>query len=259
MTKLFQTKAYCKYLYKARHRKGYGIHSPYLFHFLVDVIYEKSNYYCFKKHKIEHQKTLKNNTIINLPNLGTGCARTTTVSKIAKSASKNNKDAQLLFRLTQECKAKTIIELGTNLGLTTQLLAQCNSDSKIYTFEGANELCKYAYKRFQKQALHNIKLIEGNIDSTLPSISSNLKQVDFVFFDANHTYDATINYFKILFPLHHENSIFVFDDIHQSKGMEKAWEEIIQNKEITVSLDFYKFGIILFKNGIPKQHRIISY
>lgn len=259
MTKLFQTKAYCKYLYKARHRKGYGIHSPFLFHFLVDVIYEKSNYYCFKKHKIEYRKTLQDQTIINLPNLGTGNARKTTVSKIAKSASKSNKDAQLLFRLAQECKANTIIELGTNLGLTTQLLAHCNSNAKIYTFEGAKELCKYANKQFQNQNLHNIQLIEGNINNTLPAIASTIKKADFVFFDANHTYDATIKYFEILFPLHQESSIFVFDDIHQSKGMEKAWEKIIQNKEITISLDFYRFGIILFKKGIPKQHRIISY
>jgi len=30
-----------------RHRRGYGVHSPFAFHFLRDVVYEKASYYAY--------------------------------------------------------------------------------------------------------------------------------------------------------------------------------------------------------------------
>ena len=37
------------WLLRIRHRCGYGVHSPYAFHFITDVIYEKASYYSYKE------------------------------------------------------------------------------------------------------------------------------------------------------------------------------------------------------------------
>ena len=37
------------WLRRFRHRCGYGVHSPYAFHFITDVIYEKTPYYAYEE------------------------------------------------------------------------------------------------------------------------------------------------------------------------------------------------------------------
>ncbi|MDY3821003.1 MAG: hypothetical protein SOZ86_06845 [Bacteroidaceae bacterium] len=36
-----------RWLCRWRHRRGYGVHSPYAFHFITDVVYESSAYYAY--------------------------------------------------------------------------------------------------------------------------------------------------------------------------------------------------------------------
>lgn len=77
---------------------------------------------------------------------------------------------------------------------------------------------------------------------------------DLIYFDGNHTKEATLNYFERLLPTAHNNSVFVFDDIHWSAGMEAAWEEIKAHPQVTVSIDTYYLGLIFFRKEQAKQH-----
>ncbi|MDP3446251.1 MAG: hypothetical protein Q8T08_25620 [Ignavibacteria bacterium] len=40
--------------------------------------------------------------------------------------------------------------------------------------------------------------------------------------------------------------------------MEEAWETIKNNKEVTITIDLFQFGIVFFRNGIEKQHFVLS-
>ena len=55
----------------------------------------------------------------------------------------------------------------------------------------------------------------------------------------------------------HENSIFIFDDIHWSNGMEEAWEHIQAHPSVTCSIDIFWIGIIFFKKDQPKEKYVI--
>lgn len=59
----------------------------------------------------------------------------------------------------------------------------------------------------------------------LPEVLGNLPKLDIVFFDANHTYEATINYFEQCLPKAHSKTVFIFDDIHWSEEMERSLEQ----------------------------------
>ena len=76
---------------------------------------------------------------------------------------------------------------------------------------------------------------------------SKLKSIDLAFIDGNHQEKPTIEYFEKILKYSHEKTIFIFDDIHWSKGMEKAWKYIIQNKKVSLSIDLF-FATKLIKS-----------
>ena len=100
----------------------------------------------------------------------------------------------------------------------------------------------------------NIELVIGNFDENLAKTLASLEQVDLVYFDGNHRKKATLDYFNLCLTKKTNDSIFIFDDIYWSREMKKAWDEIIRNENVTVSIDLFKLGIVFFRSGIPKQH-----
>lgn len=75
-----------------------------------------------------------------------------------------------------------------------------------------------------------------------------------VYFDGNHQKEATLIYFGMLLPLAHNDSVFIFDDIHWSKGMEEAWEEIKAHPRVRVTIDSFFWGIVFFRQEQEKEH-----
>src|SRR5690606_971117 len=52
---------------------------------------------------------------------------------------------------------------------------------------------------------------------------------------------------------------YLIGDIHWSKAMHRAWNEIRGMEEVRMSLDFHECGVLLFKEGLGKQHYVLSY
>jgi predicted O-methyltransferase YrrM len=87
----------------------------------------------------------------------------------------------------------------------------------------------------------------------LPDLLPQVGKLDFAFIDGNHTYKATVSYFETLLKVAHNDTVFVFDDIHWSEGMEKAWNEICDNGQVTVSIDLFRMGIVFLNKDLSKQ------
>lgn len=256
---LFDIKVRLQYILRAHYRKGHWVHSPFTFHTLNYVIFERTPYYSFNIIESLRQQLLHDNTTLTLQPLGTSQAKTTTIARELKNSTKSPRQAQLLQRLCASNQSHYIIELGTNLGLSTAYLASNNSNSQVYTLEGQPQLCQIAQQNFKQLHLNNIQIIEGNINNTLPTLIQQIPQIDLLFIDANHQYQATINYYKLAKSKVHKNTIIVFDDIHWSEGMQQAWNEIRQDPDIRLAIDIFHMGIIWFNTDIPKQHYIVAF
>ena len=256
---LFDIKVRLQYILRAHYRKGHWVHSPFTFHTLNYVIFERTPYYSFNIIESLRQQLLHDNTTLTLQPLGTSQAKTTTIARELKNSTKSPRQAQLLQRLCASNQSHYIIELGTNLGLSTAYLASNNSNSQVYTLEGQPQLCQIAQQNFKQLHLNYIQLIEGIINNTLPTLIQQIPQIDLIFIDANHQYQATINYYKLAKSKVHKNTIIVFDDIHWSEGMQQAWNEIRQDPDIRLAIDIFHMGIVWFNTDIPKQHYIVAF
>lgn len=258
MKKIYQLFNYIKYIIISKNT--HGVHSPFVFDLLNNVFYNFSEFYCYSKIEELRSSLKKNKTTLFHTDYGANPKNiTTTISNIARKSAKQPKYAQLLFRIVNHFQPQNVLELGTSIGISTAYIASGNVSSSFITLEGSAEIAKIAKENFEKLGYKNIQLIEGNFNTTLTSVLKRIETLDFVFFDGNHTYEATMNYFYQCLAKKHNSSIFIFDDIYWSPEMTKAWEEIKNNNEVTVTIDIFQMGIIFFRKEQMKQHFIIRY
>ncbi len=257
-------KKYFKYYINAQNGKGHGVHSPFVFDFIIHVLNDTKEYECYKRIESLRKKLLQNNLIINVEDFGAGSAvipfKARKVSAIAKSSLKNKKFASLLYRIVKYYQPQSIVELGTSFGISTCYLASGNKNADVNTFEGSKEIAKIARLNFVTTHLKNINLIEGNFNDTFFNAIQNIEKVDFAFIDGNHRRDATIDYFLNLLKKSTGTSVFIFDDIYWSGEMEEAWKQIQEHDSVTLTIDLFFIGLVFFNSDFKvKQHFTIRF
>lgn len=249
--------------YKVRAVNQHGVHSPFVFRLLNNVIYRLDPYYSYESVEALRATLLQNGQVIHCTELGagsrTGKSQRKTVKQIARQAVKPAKYGQLLFRLVDYFQPQTILELGTSLGLTTSYLAMANRSAKVTSMEGCSELIPIAQKHLDQLEIKNVELIEGNFDDRLPEWLAGISSLDFVYFDGNHRKKPTLEYFHQCLEKANNQSVFVFDDIYWSKPMTEAWEEIKAHPKVSVTIDLYQMGIVFFREGQAKEDFIIRF
>ena len=231
--------------------------------FISDFIKFSFNKKTFNKNTliINYKKELsKNKNSIRITDFGAGSrvfkSNERQISKIAKYAGISNKNASILANIVNYLQPKSILEIGTSLGVATSALSIRNKDSEITTLEGCPETAKIAQQQFDKFNLENINLIIGDFKNTLPKATKN-NNYDLIYFDGNHQKKATLDYFNLCLQTINNNSVFIFDDIHWSKGMEEAWNKIKQHPKVTSTIDTFQWGIVFFKKELEKEHLTI--
>ena len=254
--------SYIKYCFK---RQGkYHIHSPFAYDFYMKVIDDKTRYAEYELLNEQRNYFLSSTQTFTTTDFGAGAAKkgsnnyTAIVGKMAKSISHNQIQNELLFRIARYFLPNSIIELGTAFGLSCAALSLACPQAHVQTLEGCPQKASMAQQEFEKLGLTNVDVVVGNFAETLPHCLNTQGALGLVFFDGNHREDATINYFNQCFEHSNSQTIFVFDDIHWSKGMERAWETIKCDQRVALTIDLYQFGLVFFREGIEKQNFIFK-
>jgi predicted O-methyltransferase YrrM len=251
---IFKLFSFVRYLIRSFHL--HGIHPPFAFRLTKEVIRDRSAYYAYDEIEAIRSKLLLTQKKIRIDDFGEGKTRTSLrrISSICRTASQRKGFAQMIHRLTREVKADQILELGTSLGITTAYLAKARPGAQIISIEGAAELHKIADINLKKLDILNVKLVNDRFEDSLEKALQELGKVDLAYFDGNHQYDATLKYFESCLEYAHEKSLFIFDDIHWSAGMQKAWDQIIKHPRVQCSIDLFQIGLIYFDRSLTKQN-----
>jgi predicted O-methyltransferase YrrM len=254
---LYSIKAYIKFLKASTNQ--HGVHSPFVYDLVTKCFYDKSKHKEYSILKQYRQSLYQNFNRITISDFGSGSrvfkSNERVITKMAKTSGISSKRAKLLFRMVSYFNSKSILELGTSLGLASSALSLGNKQASITTIEGCQETAKIAQEQFRTFQLNNIQVIVDTFEKALPELVSN--QCNLVYVDGNHTKEATLNYFELLLPTTTNNSVFIFDDIHWSKGMTEAWDEIKNHPAVTVSIDTFYWGIVFFRKEQAKEHFVI--
>jgi predicted O-methyltransferase YrrM len=252
-------KKYFKYYLTSSNGKGHGVHSPFVFEFIKFVLNDKNKYDVYDTIEKQRKVLLNDKTVIEVEDFGAGSTVIKTnkrvVKDIAASSLKPKKYSQLLFRMIQFYNKKNVLELGTSFGITTSYIAAASNNPKVTTMEGSQSIAAIAQQSFNALQLNNIAIIKGDFENTLASFLASSNTIDFAFLDGNHRKIPTLNYFQQILQKSDKETIFVFDDIHWSKEMEEAWEEIKSHESVTLTIDLFFIGIVFLKKDFKvKQH-----
>jgi predicted O-methyltransferase YrrM len=250
---------YIRYYFTASNGKGHGIHSPFVFEFITKVLNDKTIYPAYGEIEKLRIELLSDQTFLAIDDRGAGSgfsrSNRRSVASITKHSLKSRKYGQLLFRIAGFYKPKSILELGTSLGITTAYFSRADPGAAVITMEGAPEVAGIAKENFRKLGISNITLIGGSFDDQLLSVVNGLPSVGLAFIDGNHRMEPTLRYFDTILTGTSNESILVLDDIHWSAEMEQAWAHCKDHPSVTLSIDLFFIGILFFRREIrEKQH-----
>lgn len=255
---------YLHYYFTAANGKGHGIHSPFVYRFVRDLLIDSTNYPEYNSVENLRSRLKQDQQLVDIEDLGAGSAlsksRRRTVASIARHAAKSKKLAQLLFRISQNFQPANILELGTSLGISTTYLAKGNPAAKVITIEGSRPIAELAQANFISLGLNNIESVTGNFDLVLPEILNRMPTVDLAFIDGNHRLQPTLSYFEQIMEKVNNDSLIIFDDIHWSAEMEEAWKQIQQDSRVRISIDLFFIGLVFFrKESREAQHFTVRF
>lgn len=158
----------------------------------------------------------------------------------------------LLFKLIREFKPTSGLELGTSLGISTayQTLAmEINGSGKCVSLEGSPALASLARINLTTLGLKRATVKTGPFQNTMAVALQECRPVDYAFIDGHHEEQATLRYFEQIFPFLADNSVVVFDDVSWSAGMRRAWNKIIVDSRVQISVDLSKLGICVIASS----------
>lgn len=118
MSKLLTLKRPFIWLRRFRHRCGYGVHSPFAFDLITNVIYEKANYYSYKTLAAQ---------VKGMPR------------KQRKACGVSSKVNRLLFRLVNRLQPEVIVHIGRSVA-SSLYLKSVRPSAQYLHFDHAEEL-----------------------------------------------------------------------------------------------------------------------
>ena len=268
---------YLHYYFTAANGKGHGIHSPFVFDFVTRVLNDRGPYPAWTAIEEMRGRLLRDERVLRIEDMGAGSVyargaadavagssadtaariegvgtkmRTGSVRKIsdiARRAAKPRRLGQLLFRIAHHYQPATVLELGTSLGLSTAYLATGAPGARVISIEGSGEIIETAAENLNSLGL-TPELIQGNFDVLLEPLLGRIGPVELAFVDGNHRCEPTLQYFHLLMAHVRGPAVLIFDDIHWSAEMEKAWTAIRADPRVYMTIDLFFIGLIFLRD-----------
>jgi predicted O-methyltransferase YrrM len=250
-------KSYLNYL--RRSKTHYGVHSPFVYSLITNCLYDKKTYSAYATLKNYRKYLLRDGNVLTVNDVGAPSKvfkqPERTVKSMAKVAGSSMKELKLWYRLAKYFAPGKVLELGTHLGLSA-LAWRLGADGEVVSVEKSGSLLQYAREHLPRYTNKEIQWVQADFGDFLNASDT---VWDLVFVDGNHTYEATMQYFELLKKRSHNGTLLIFHDIHWSEGMEKAWQDIVSDTGVHVTIDLFCCGLVFFRREQFKEHFIIRF
>lgn len=168
----------------------------------------------------------------------------------ACGVSKPPSQAVLLYALARRLNPASILELGTNVGISSAFLgaglADAGGSGRVLSLDVSPYRIEVARALHRDLAIGGIETRVGLFEDTLSGAIADAAPIDMAFIDGNHQYEPTLAYTDAIAERSIEGAIFVYDDVRWSDGMKQAWAEILKDRRFPVVIDLHSMGLALY-------------
>lgn len=212
---------------KVRRHRGHGVHSPFVFNLINNVIEEKAAYYAYE----DIAKYL-------LP--------------FDANVYRVNKSHTLAFRMVNRFNPRRILEIGAGNGLNTLYLTAVSSQAICHSIEADPVNFNYAKELYGAGWGRKIEL------------SDNLQQnftgkYSCIYINLNNFNDLSDERIQTIEELVDEKSFIIVEGIRTNRKQRLLWNSIKDLKSRTAVLDLFDIGVVFFNTELYRWDHKISF
>jgi hypothetical protein len=227
-------------------RKGYGVHSPFVFDLITNVIEEMMIFYAYHDIAQIRLQLLQKDKPIHYRD------KKLAVKKVLRQYGISKKEGEFLFRMANHYKPHSILSVGSSMGLAPLCLSRYNSTVQCVTLEEEQDLAEIATHFLNKEKNPSLLIKTGAYEVTIPESIVQLQQIDCIFFGKDVEANNIITIFQQYLPFIHDNTFCVLAGIRSSSEKQHCWKQCCQLPCVTVAVDLFDMGILFFQ---PKLHK----
>ena len=192
------------YITRIFRRRGFGVQSPFAFDLITGVIYQRTPYYAYEPLRRQEKQLApeKDNHWLSEP----------------------LRLKRLLFRLANEVKADTIVDVGV-LAASSLYLKAARLHADYIAATSLDELFLEAHR-----------------------------PIDFLYLHDYRHPDVVEAAFRVCAPRATRRSLFVVQGIGRSRAMKQLWARLQSDPRVGITFSLPDVGLLFFDTSRHKQH-----
>lgn len=227
---IISIKKYCVKGYRRiSHRKGYGVHSPFVYTLITRVIEEGAAYYAYDEivEKINAVKSTldskRRNTLLPL------------------------KTAKLLFRIINKFKPSKILECGTSYGISTAVMQLAAPNAHIFTIEPDETRREYP-------VLPNRQIpAGGSYSAEIPKICGKEGIPEFIYIREHAKADEYRQIFAAISPNISDTTVIFAEGMHKTEEIYHLFSQMAKHEKIKIFMDMYDIALYIASPKLNKE------
>jgi hypothetical protein len=227
-------------------RQGYHVHSPFVYDLITRVISEKRPYYFFREMNILRRQLLHAKTPVEWR------GGRTTLGRAVRKYGISAKKGELMFRITNRYGCRTMLAIGSTLGLAPMYLTGYAEGLRCVVLEREAGFAAVANRLITADSPVSV-CTGSSYDTMLPGALSGLGRVDFLFMSGQVEAAMLILLFERCVAYMHGETICMIDAIRTSAARYQCWRMLCSHPAATVSMDLYTCGMIFLRPGLPRR------
>lgn len=244
---------YLKYRISARHRKGFGIHSPFMFYLITKVFRNKQLYSEYKMFEATYGELKSSEDVV------VSDERELSIRKYLFTNELRLKYGKLLFRVIRYFQPDLIWYHGKTMGMNLLYMQQAKKHCPMICSGAAIQNRKLISRLLNAEVS---KVDYSNDLSWIMSTRIRIAQNPFVFINATSP-EEIFSIVSDLAAMKISKMVILIKAIHSSSEMEKTWNAIREldweKDNPLVAVDLYLIGLLIVDTRLQKQDYVVNF